>query len=452
MSLFRDCSNPNGTGFDNPINISVYEEGENLALPGRDFTMDLDSIVPTPLGDDCFTPYICLEIGLYSTVVTIDDNSNGYYFTWERCCRNEGINNLAYSGDVGIVFLVTIADPAFENSTPTFSPYPKDGYLCINGDNAIDFNGDSLVYRLETPIKGDLSVLPTVVGNPAPNAGGPKPHTETQWLAPYALNNICGGNPPMSINSQTGMLLTNPAVQWLFAIAIAVDEYRNDLLLGTIRRELQLVSTICNIPTAPQFINFNAVDTTLVVPVIDNTVNIIVSVPNGEIISSAVGEILNEDFESPATIDIIVTGSNSINIQLNWDSIPCDYIGNYFLIQLFAESDNNCLVSTLSNSMDLYLQVVDPDNICLLNGIEEVETQELTIFPNPFHETVSINSPQPISYIQIVNSNGTVISERHFPIFKGNMNFDFKNLSSGLYLIKCFDENGLLSVEKVIKD
>jgi len=373
LTLFRDCGS-GGAPLDFAIQVSVYEEGTNLPRTDLDFDMNLTQSEIVPLGDDCFSPDICLEIGTYITTITLPDFDTGYYFAWERCCRNPTISNIIAPEDAGMVFLVTIADPAIDNSTPVFQPYPVDGYLCVNGTNSIDFSasdadGDSLVYRLETPLKGELSgdgdIDPnTGLPNPPPNPGlgGPKPHPECLWLPPYELANICGGAMPMSIDSETGILSAFPDVQGSFVFAIAVDEYRDGELLSTIRREIQLESTICALPVPPQFVGFDPIDTIQVYPIIENTVNILVEATGSNVSASVVGEIITPGYEPLATIDTLSVGEGSVTLQLQWDSLPCSFIGDVFLLEFYAEAFSECLDTVLTNTMDLYVEIItDPD-------------------------------------------------------------------------------------------
>ena len=358
LTIFRDVS---GSNLQPVVSISVYEEGSTILLNDLGFDMPLDSAYFLDLGDECFDPGLMLEIGIYKEIITLPSNPNGYYLVWERCCRNALAINMVSPGveGPGMVFLVTIPDPAFENSTPVFTPYPTNGYLCVNGSTSIDFSatdadGDSLVYRLVTPLAGT-----TTAGG---SGGGPKPHDPITWQAPYDLSDIVGGAPPMSIDSQSGLLTADPDVQGLFVLAIEVDEYRDGSLMGTIRREIQLESIICVQPVPPEFVDFDPVDTIQVYPLVDNLVNIVVSAAGSNISTTVSGEIITPGFEPLAIIDTLGVGANEVVLTFQWDSIPCDMIGEFFLLEFVAESFSECLDTVLTTTLDLYVEViVDPD-------------------------------------------------------------------------------------------
>lgn len=54
-----------------------------------------------------------------------------------------------------------------------------------------------------------------------------------------------GGNPPVSINSITGLITGEPNVQGQFVMTVCCSEYRNGTLLSTIRRDFQFNVASC---------------------------------------------------------------------------------------------------------------------------------------------------------------------------------------------------------------
>ena len=246
LILYRDCAG-GGAAFDSSIDITVYEEGTNLIQNALEFNMSLGSQQNIDLGDGCFDPDICLEQGVYTLNVDFPDNPNGYYLTWERCCRNDVIDNINNPGSVGMVFNVTVPDPDIENSTPQFGEYPLDAYFCINGSNNINFSGtdadgDSLVYLLDTPLIGTGTSVtnPTLAG-----PSGPKPYLMATWAPGFSFANIVGGASAMSIDPQTGNLSASPDLMGRFVFAVKIEEYRDGIKIGEVRREIQFVSFVC---------------------------------------------------------------------------------------------------------------------------------------------------------------------------------------------------------------
>lgn len=249
LRFYRDCLG--GTApFDNPITLGAYDKVTNVEA--FQFTLPLISTQILALGDSCFTPTnLCVEEGIFKDTITIPDNVNGYYLSWQRCCRNGIIVNINLPGDAGMVFYAEIPDPVLTNSTPTFGSYPN-AYLCNSQPNvqdfsAIDIDGDSLVYSLSTPLNGNAS---SAVPIPGPSAG---PYSLITWQSPYSASDMIGGVPVLNINSSTGILTANPVTMGVFVFAVIVEEFRAGIKIGEIRRDIQYQVIACNTNQAPVF-------------------------------------------------------------------------------------------------------------------------------------------------------------------------------------------------------
>jgi gliding motility-associated-like protein len=253
LKLFRDCAS-GGAGFDSPITIAVYDNVTNLL--SFTFTMSAPVITPISLGDACYSPpaSVCIQEGVYTTIVTMPNNPNGYYLAWERCCRNPSIQNVAAPGSSGMVFYVQVPDPALQNSTPIFGPYPATGYLCNGLENIIDFgvteaDGDSLVFSLIDPLMGSgtSSTSPTL-----PGPALPKPYVTINWQPPYSLADIVGGVPPMAVNPATGVITCYPTGSGVFTFAVMCEEYRAGVKISESIRDIQYYVLPCVFDDFPE--------------------------------------------------------------------------------------------------------------------------------------------------------------------------------------------------------
>lgn len=249
LRFFRDC-NLGTAAFDNPITLGVYDQATNAEA--FQFSLPLVSTQVLALGDSCFTPVgLCVEQGTFVGTITLPNNPNGYYITWQRCCRNGIIQNIVLPGDAGMVFYVEVPDPAIVNSSPVFGSYPN-AYMCASQPNtqdfsAVDADGDSLVYALITPLNGNASSLTPI---PAPSSG---PYTSITWQAPYSAADMMGGTPVMSINSATGILTAAPTALGVYVFAIVVREFRGGIEIGQVRLDIQYEVINCNTNQAPIF-------------------------------------------------------------------------------------------------------------------------------------------------------------------------------------------------------
>ena len=181
------------------------------------------------------------DINLYGSMF---NEASGYYVTYERCCRNNIIDNIVSPESTGQTFYmefpaVVKEGSRFTNSSPVLLPPPSD-YLPVGENIRIrttshDPDGDSLVHRLVDPLAGYSSP-----DAPIPNKAMPRPYEKVRWQSRYGTDKMILGDPSLSI-SREGVLELAPAEEGLFVFAIVVEEYRNKVKIGEVRREYQIV-------------------------------------------------------------------------------------------------------------------------------------------------------------------------------------------------------------------
>lgn len=196
------------------------------------------------------------------------NDPQGYYVVWERCCRTDGVDNLQNRGqNVGMVFLfefppLSVNGQFFRNSSPDFGT-PNGDYICINKPfsmsmKATDADGDELRYSLVIPLQGYTTNINT--GGSSGTSRAPFP--EVTWAAGYGLNNIIPGNPALSIDPRTGMLTVTANQLGRYAFAVLVEEYRNGVKIGLVRRDFQLKVIDCGDTPPPVPTVFAGTNTT----------------------------------------------------------------------------------------------------------------------------------------------------------------------------------------------
>lgn len=356
LSLYRDC-NGMGANFDPDADITVFDAVTHENLMELSFTFVGFDVTTPELGNSCFVPDVCLEIGVYTQEFTLPDNPNGYYLSKERCCRNDLSVNLS-GVDLGFVFTVDVPDPALENSTPVFNPYPNEAYLCINGANTIDFgatdaDGDSLVYSFTQPLNGSSTAFA-----PNPAVASSKPYAEVTWAGGYSTDNQVGGANPMTIDPETGIIVAQPDQVGIFTIAVKVEEYRNGVKIGQIRRELQLSSTACTYDE-PSIISTATGDT--IFDVLANTtfcIPIDVTDPNSgdTLFVQAEGELI-DGAVMPMAVYPDANGFSTIVQDLCWAPKCHNVREEPYTITITAFS-RGCAPETLISEQTLYFNVI----------------------------------------------------------------------------------------------
>lgn len=256
LTVYRDCY----TGvppFDNPASIGVFDAQWNrvqeLRIPLNSASNDT---LPIILNDPCLTvpPDVCAHGTQYKGIVELPKRPGGYSLVYQRCCRNQLIRNIIGPLRTGITIITYISEDALDecNNSAVFNQWPPVA-ICIHqpidfDHSATDADGDSLVYRLCTPLHGADSIFPI------PQPPNPGPYSEVVWRdPPYNLSDMLGGD-PLKIDSETGFLTGVPNLIGNFVVGVCVDEYRNGKLISTTRRDFQYNVSDCGQPLAAFFV------------------------------------------------------------------------------------------------------------------------------------------------------------------------------------------------------
>ncbi|MEO5905357.1 MAG: PKD domain-containing protein, partial [Saprospiraceae bacterium] len=262
MKIYRDCAG-NGAEFDNPAQLGIYSyiNGVYTFVGFRNIS---HGVVTNIVGveNPCLIlpPNVCVEETSYTvTLNNMDLIAGSYIVSWQRCCRNNTINNIIAPNNTGATFTIEITEEAQRvcNDGPEFNEFPPVG-ICVNDainfdHSATDIEGDQIVYEFCAPLQGGG---PLGVNDPAqqtlcdgitpdPTICLP-PYDDVAFAAPnYSAINPLGSSSPISIHPATGYLRGIPRQVGQFVVGVCVKEYRNGLLLSVLRRDFQFNVVNC---------------------------------------------------------------------------------------------------------------------------------------------------------------------------------------------------------------
>ncbi|TRX54311.1 hypothetical protein FNH22_19540 [Fulvivirga sp. M361] len=323
MILYFDRINGEPGAQDPTVTVYFYRKSDNVLVLTRTLNLVTDTQVEYS-NPSCDPDNETLSTSrlLYTDVFTLPPESfsdpEGYYISWERCCRNYTITNIQSNDPLGFgisagqtFYLefppVTIDGSPFVNSTPRLFP-PLSDFACINKLYFTDFggtddDGDSLVYSLVTP----NSTVDTQ--NAFPLTPNPGPYPEVVWRPSFGIDNIIGGNPDLTISSD-GLLTVTPSNAGLYVFAVKVEEFRDGVKHGEMRRDFQmLVIADCDSNGDP----------------------LVLARETGENSLYTEGTVINFDFNDPdKCIDVLVTdsltniGRDSVS-NVNLRAIPINF-------------------------------------------------------------------------------------------------------------------------------
>ncbi|MCF8427440.1 MAG: gliding motility-associated C-terminal domain-containing protein [Bacteroidia bacterium] len=252
VHIIRDCENgsPNAY-FDGTIAVGIFEKVTHIKK--AQFNLAFSKINDDTLkltGTNCANIITgCTHIGTYSQNIILNSNTynsnNGYYLSWQRCCRNGIINNIINPGDASMTLYTEVPNlKTVKNSTPRYTNNPNT-LLCVNNLfqynlGFVDDDGDELKYSLIDPINGLLDrnnpFSPTAFAGPYPNV---------VYRNGFSNAGPIDGTVPMNIDPVTGLLSCNPSSPGIYVASIRVEEYRFGVKIGEARLELQFTVTVC---------------------------------------------------------------------------------------------------------------------------------------------------------------------------------------------------------------
>lgn len=245
LRVYRDCEfGASNAQFDSPASIGIFaganQSTNTLITDLRLFPIGDDTI--EAVIDDClFVPDdVCVHTTTYRGTVTLQPSQVGYQIVYQRCCRNHTISNIIDPDMTGASYTIGLTDQAMDecNNSPTFNQYPPI-FICVGrpidfDHSATDDDGDSLSYRLCTPIAG------ATFNNPRPQPPIVPYDQPIIWDEGYGLDDVLGGTgDPLQINPSSGHLTGDPTIQGQFVVGVCVDEFRNGVRLSTTRRDFQ---------------------------------------------------------------------------------------------------------------------------------------------------------------------------------------------------------------------
>lgn len=245
MKIYRDC-NSTGAPFDNPGNFAVFNDNNLLVDQAQAAVISQIEIDPT-FSSPClnFPPDVCVEEGTYQFTLALDTDVSGYQVVYQRCCRNQTVQNLQNPGAQGLTIVAEVppSSDATCNSSPVFNNFPPP-VLCtfeelVFDHSATDPDGDELVYSLCSPFIGGSQADPLPI--PASNP----PYDEVLWGAGYSAIDPLDADPILSIDPVTGILTGVPLIQGQYVVGVCVEEWRNGVLLGVNKRDFQFNVAPC---------------------------------------------------------------------------------------------------------------------------------------------------------------------------------------------------------------
>lgn len=360
LSMYRDCA---GIAINTSYPIDVFSTSCNfnttvIANLEAGYPIEVSAVCTSQLSNTtCHAGGTIqgVEEYVYSVIYTLPNKCNDWRFSTYDCCRNNNISTGPAGNDFYLeAFLNNLDFPG--NTSPDFITKPVP-FLGVNQPQnfshaTIEPDGDVLVYSLVNPLRD--AVTPVTFNSP--------------YNANYPISTVSGTFP---INTNNGQMSFTPNVIQNGVLAVLVQEYRNGVLIGSVRRDIQMVvingtngsvffGPIINLTGA----TMNAGQTHVMTGCVGVPINFQITAtdPNGStpIINNNAGTSLQGG-------TLGVSGAATRTMNLNWTP-PATSVGyNSFYI---TANDNNCPIPSIADvNIVIYVSGVDafaPDPaVCL---------------------------------------------------------------------------------------
>lgn len=249
LRLFRECSSPGPLLENERVTVGIYD---NSVLV-RELTLPMQGVVnKLRLKTELFqclvgNPEVCYEVAIYTNVISLPDNQNGYLLSRLGCCRIDRISNLATPLSVGSNYITRIPGTALlpegqHNSSPQFRVRDT-ALVCTNKKFVLDFGAtdadkDNLTYSFCEGFTAASGSNNTAV----PRSLSLEP---LSYAAPFNGSQPLGDK--VSIDPVTGIIsgIAPPGGQYV--VSVCITEWRNGAAIAEHRKDFILKVDDCDL-------------------------------------------------------------------------------------------------------------------------------------------------------------------------------------------------------------
>lgn len=408
-TFYRDCHGilPS-TSIDIEIINSCGLPSQVVFLPQVGTETDIETTCPTAISECHGGTYAGRQKWVYRGNVTLGGPCAEWQIGHAESARNAAISTIQGSGSDNLYVYCLINNMSgIVNSSPVFINDPVVIYSVnqrLSIDNSVfDSDGDSLSFEMIVPRTGP-STLDTV-----------------DFVNGYFYDQPFISITSVSIEANTGLIEGMPVQSEATIYAVLVNEYRNGILIGQIERDLNfLIESSTNfIPDVAGFFGSS-----------DYTIDVFANQQNCFQIPS-----IDANGNSQTSIDIncnipgmtyFSAGGLRDTAFFCWNPSLADTSGNPYCFTVSVKDDNCSLLGYQARSYCV--------NVQLPVGLNEMQSNDITIYPNPFNSEIKIRANfQEKSVISIFDLQGRKFLSRTLDADENLV--DLKNLENGMYLI-----------------
>jgi gliding motility-associated-like protein len=253
LKLFMVCNTTRQ--FPDPTYVSFFDKGTNARIKDVSVNLARTELISLTPNSPCITnpPTVCYRVGYYNFNITLPASTNGYILSSQVIYRVDGMKNLIAGYDrVGATYTAEIPGNASGTDAPAnnSAQFTGDDLVVICANNSFSYSfaakdddGDQLSYSFCNAYRETSGGF---------NEGGsptePPPYTSVPYGQGYDGSLPLGTN--VSINPATGLLTGTAPAEGIYVIEVCVQEIRNNIVIATQRKDIQITITSCSIVAA----------------------------------------------------------------------------------------------------------------------------------------------------------------------------------------------------------
>ncbi len=249
---YIDCA---GTQFIEPVSfVGIFNAGTFARVSTLSIPESNRITIQKTNFDPCINqpPTVCYVVVTYIQETELPDNTEGYVLAEQECCRIGGIINIQNSSNYGITNLNIIPGVINgvvyrTNNSPVFAQKDTvvichDSYFSLDF-SATDKDGDLLKYEFSAGKTGGSAQIRQ------PNPPASPPYSDLLYQGSFSAAQPLGNR--VSINGNTGMISgIAPSTLGSYIVSVNVSEYRNGILIGVSKKEVQVTVADCSLSAA----------------------------------------------------------------------------------------------------------------------------------------------------------------------------------------------------------
>ncbi|WP_276484560.1 gliding motility-associated C-terminal domain-containing protein [Paraflavitalea pollutisoli] len=254
VKLFMDCFS--NRQFSNPGIIGIFNKGNYARVEDVTVPLAMQETLNLTNAGPCISnpPAVCYRVGYYDFDISLPGSVEGYVLATQVNYRINGISNLVsgYS-NIGATYVGEIPGTASHTDGPrnNSAHFTGSDMVVVCANNAFSYS-----FAARDPDATDelaYSFCEAYTGGSVGGGGNATPPNQPPYYSvPYG-NNFNGSVPlgaTVQINPSTGLITGIAPDEGTYVVTVCVQEIRDNKVIATQRKDLQIKITSCNIAAA----------------------------------------------------------------------------------------------------------------------------------------------------------------------------------------------------------